>query len=200
MNLNHIRILPDLATKPGATKRDVLTITRRLLRLLYLQRDGIHTERRAIKRQAGKLRQFLPFTAQAVANLEQQAREHRARELEDGRRVLVAFGRLLLLDPDGIADDLGFEQLADLLNINPVHREQARLDGGETLRGLAFVARAEDSATQHGDTWGDGGPLFRACLAATCEAIINAPEGALPDPFAPGAPVGPRLPPDLRVV
>jgi hypothetical protein len=200
MNQNSITTLTTIGTKPGTTKRDGLTITRRVLRLLYLQRDGIHAERRAIKRQAGKLRQFLPFTAQAVSELEQQALEHRARELEDGRRVLVAFGSTLLLDADGIADDLGFEQLADLLNINPVHREQARRDGGETLRGLAFVAHAEDSATQHGDTWGDGGPLFRACLAATCEFIRNAPEGALPDPFAPGAPFGPRLPPDLRVV
>ncbi len=192
--------LTTIGTKPGTTKRDVLTTTRRVLRLLYLQHDNIHAERRAIRRQAGKLRQFLPFTAQTVADLEQQAREHRARELEDGRRVLVAFGRTLLLDTDGIAAALGFEQLADLLSINPADREKARQEGGETLHGLLLLARAEESATDHGQGWSQGGPLYRACQAAVIDFIQTCPADQLPDPFAPGALFGPRLPPDLRVV
>ncbi|RYJ64380.1 hypothetical protein EJA06_003775 [Pseudomonas songnenensis] len=42
--------------------------------------------------------------------------------------------------------------------------------------------------------------LYQACLLAMAAFIRNAPEGAPPDPLAPGAPFGPRLPPVLRVV
>ena len=66
----------------------------------------------------------------------------------------------------GLAAALGFDQLADLLNINPAHREQARREGGETLQGLAYIARMEDSATDYGDAWAAGGPLFEACHSA----------------------------------
>lgn len=192
--------LADIGNKPGTTHRDALTITRRVLRITCQQRDSITAERRGLRRQAGKLRQYLPFTALQVADLERQALEHRGEELEGVRQVLVAFGFLLLRDPDDIAGALGFEQLADLLSINPVHREQVRQEGGATLQGIAFVARSEESATRYGDAWGEGGPLYRACLAAMGEFIRTSPTDQLPDPFAPGAPFGPRLPPELRAV
>lgn len=135
MTQSAVTILADIGNKPGTTHRDALTITRRVLRITCQQRDNITAERRALRRQAGKLRQFLPFTAQQVADLERQAREHRAEQLEGTRQVLVAFGAVLLRDPDDIAGALGFDQLADLLSINPAHREQARKDGGESLAG-----------------------------------------------------------------
>ena len=155
MTQNTVTILADIGNKPGTTHRDALTITRRVLRITCQQRDNITAERRALRRQAGKLRQFLPFTAQ---------------------------------------------QVADLLSINPAHREQARKDGGESLAGLVSAARAEESATHYGTTWGTGGPLYRACQAAVIEFIQTCPADQLPDPFAPGAPFGPKLPPVLRVV
>ena len=200
MTQNTVAILADIGNKPGTTHRDTLTITRRVLRITCQQRDSITAERRALRRQAGKLRQFLPFTAQQVADLERQAREHRAEQLEGTRQVLVAFGTVLLRDPDDIAGALGFDRLADMLSINPAHREQARQDGGESLAGLVSAARAEESATHHGTTWGAGGPLYRACQAALLEFIRSCPVEELPNPFAPGAPFGPRLPPDLRLV
>lgn len=200
MTDNTITMLADIGSKPAATKRDALTIARRVLRIICQQRASYHAERGAMRRQARKLRQFLPFTEQQASTLDSQAQAHKAELLENTRLTLVAFGSWLLRDADGIADTLGFDQLADLLSINPVHREQARQEGGTSLQGLAYIAQMEDSATGHGDGWGGGGPLSEACHATMMDFIRTCPDHLLPDPFAPGAPFGPPLPPELRIV
>ncbi|WP_341304336.1 hypothetical protein [Pseudomonas sp. TMP25] len=199
-SLPTLRSFIRIMEKPNATHRDNLTITRRVLLNLRYHRRAIINERRALRRQARKLRQFLPFTALAVADLERQAHDHRAAEYDALRRALIAYGQSIIHDREGIAAALSFDQLADHLNINPVHREQARIDGGDTLQGLAFIARMEDSADRQSEAWGDGGPLFEACMAATADFIRTCPEHRLPDPFAPGEMFGPKLPPQLRVV
>lgn len=186
--------------KPDTSKHDWLTISRRVLRNICQQRRAIQDERHALRRKARKLKQFLPFTAQAVADLEQQANDHSGEVLESLRKVLAAYGQTIMRDSEGIADALGFDGLCDHLSINPVHREEARRDGGATLKGLAFVARMEDSNTDQGKEWGAGGPLFEACMVAMGEFIRTCPEHLLPDPFAPGEVFGPKLPPRLRVV
>ncbi|WP_137820939.1 hypothetical protein [Pseudomonas sp. D(2018)] len=194
------KTLAAIASKPGTTKRDCLTITRRVLRNICQAKDAIHAESRALNRQAGKLRQFLPFTAIAVADLEQQARDHRAEELAALRRVLVAYGQTIIRDRDGIAKALGVDQLADLLNINRIDRERARREGWRTLSELVAIHDLENSAERRGDRWGDGSPLYQACQLARMDFILECPPELLPDPFAPGAPFGPRLPPELRIV
>lgn len=200
MSTNLLMALATIADKPSTTKRDALTITRRALRHICQQRAQIHTERRAMNRQARKLRQYLPFTAKAADDLEQRASAHQAETLTALRRALIAYGEAIIQDRDGIAAALGFDQLADLLSINPAHREQARQDGGESLQGLVYIARMEESATHHGRQWGAGGPLSQACQAAMMEFIRACPAHLLPDPFAPGAPFGPPPPPELRIV
>ncbi len=174
--------------KPETTKRDWLTIARRVLRHICQQRHAIHDERHALRRKARKLKQFLPFTAQAVADLEQQANGYSGEVLASLRKVLAAYGQTIMRDSEGIADALGFDALCDHLSINPVHREQARRDGGDygaTLKGLAFIARMEDSNTAQREEWGAGGPLFEACMVTMSEFIQACPEHLLPDPFAP---------------
>ncbi len=200
MNQNIIKALANIMEKPGTTKRDTLAISRRVTRYICQQRRHLLTERHALRRKARKLRQYLPFTALAVAELEQQASDHNAELLEAYRRVLAAYGRSIIHDQEGIAAALGFDQLAVLLNINPVHHEQAKREGGETLQGLVFVARMEDSASGFADEWGAGGPLFEACMVALGEFIRTCPDHLLPDPFAPGEVFGPKLPPQLRMV
>ncbi len=200
MNPSLIKTLAAIGEKPAVTQRDTLTITRRVLRHVCQTRANLLAERRTLRRNANKLRRFLPFTALAVADMEQQASDHASESLTALRNVLEAYGRAILSDNEGMADGLGFDQLADLLSINPVHREQARRDGGETLSGLAYIARMEDSATKQGDAWGDGGPLFEACHATMISFIRTCPEHLLPDPFAPGEVFGPKLAPQLRVV
>lgn len=200
MTHRFITTLLRIVEKPSTSKRDELTIARRLLRVTCQHRREILNERHAMRRQARKLRQFLPFTKQQVVAMDNQAREHKADLLKSANLTMVAYGGWLLRDPGGIAAALGFDQLADHLSINPVHREQARHEGGETLQGLVFIARMEDSATSYGDEWGNGGPLFEACHATMVDFIRTCPEHLLPDPFAPGEVFGPKLPPTLRAV
>ncbi|SER19020.1 hypothetical protein SAMN04244573_03059 [Azotobacter beijerinckii] len=193
------RILADIAGNPDSTPRARLIATRRLCRLFVREREAIHDERRALRREAGKLRAFLPFTATRVAELERQADEHMATELDILRHALTGLGRTLLHDSEQLDESIGFERLCDLLNINPAHREMACRAGHTTISDLIFVAGLEDSADRHDPDWKDG-PLFSACHAAMMEFIKETPRHLLPDPFAPGAPFGPKLAPKLRVV
>ena len=200
MKAEHLAKLARIARKPGLSHCDQITVTRRLCRQFCMSSDEVHNMRRQLRKAAVEARAHLPFTARQVTELEQLGREYRAGDLARYREALTVLGESVLRDSDHLGEALGFDRLADLLSINPAHREQARKAGGDTLRGLAFIARAEESTTRHGDYWGDGGPLFRACLLAMCEFVRTAPDGSLPDPFAPGGPFDPKPKPTLRIV
>ncbi|MFZ5934466.1 hypothetical protein ACOKS3_06450 [Pseudomonas sp. HS6-2] len=191
--------LCDIAAKPGISASTQLITTRRICRNIGRNLDSIHAERRAMRRQAGKLKAFLPFTRQAIADLEQQAQAHREDERSKAVAALAGFGQSLLFDHNGLAAALGFERMCDLLSVNTVEREQARREGVTSLEDLVFAHALEDSAERRGQEWNDA-PLFNACHAAMADFIRDCPDGVLPDPFAPGAPLGPKLPPTLRVV
>ena len=83
--------------------------------------------------------------------------------------------------------------------MNVLEREHVMREGVTSLEGLVFTHVVEDSAERRGQEWNDA-PLFNACHAAMADFIRDCPDGVLPDPFAPGAPFGPKLPPKLRVV
>lgn len=191
--------LCDIALKPGISASTQLITTRRICRNINHNLDSIHAERRAMRRQASKLKAFLPFTRQVIADLEERAQTHRTVEQAKALVALAGFGRSLLLDHGGLAQILGFDRLCDLLNVNVVEREQARREGISSLEGLVFTHALEDSAERRAQEWNDA-PLFNACHAAMADFIRKCPEGVLPDPFAPGAPFGPKLPPKLSVV
>lgn len=191
--------LCDIASKPGISASTQLITTRRICRNISRNLDAIHAERRAMRRQAGKLKAFLPFTRQAIADLEEQAQTHRSVERAKALVALAGFGQSLLFDRDSLAQALGGERLCDLLNVNTVERQQARRDGITTLNDLVFTHALEDSAERRAQDRNDA-PLFNACHAAMTDFIRDCPDGVLPDPFAPGAPFGPKLPPKLRVV
>lgn len=191
--------LCDIAAKPGISASTQLITTRRICRNISSNVDSIHAERHAMRRQAGKLKAFLPFTRQAIADLEEQAQTHRSVERAKALVALAGFGQSLLLDHDGLGQSLGFERLCDLLNVNALEREQARRDGITSLSDLVFIHALEDSAERRGQEWNDA-PLFNACHAAMADFIRDCPDGELPDPFALGSPFVPKLPPKLRVV
>ncbi|WP_397442982.1 hypothetical protein [Pseudomonas chlororaphis] len=199
MSTSLVIALVDIAKKPGASMSTSLITTRRICRIFGERLDSIRIERRAMRRKASKLRQYLPFTASTIAEIEQAAADHRGSEWQDLRTVLSGFGRSLVLDTEGLAEGLGFDRLCDLLAINTVERETARKDGLASLADLVFAYALEDSATRRGQEWNDA-PLFNACQLATAQFIRECPEHLLPDPFAPGAPFGPKLPPNLRLV
>ena len=189
----------DIALKPGISASTQLITTRRICRNISGNLDSIHAERRALRRRAGKLKAFLPFTRQSIADLEQRAQTHRSDERAKALVALAGFGQSLLFDHDGLAQALGFDRMCDLLSVNTVEREQVRRDGSTSLDCLVFTHALEDSAERRAQEWNDA-PLFNACHAAMADFIRDCPDGVLPDPFAPGAPFGPKLPPKLRVV
>lgn len=199
MSTSLVITLVDIAKKPGASMSTSLISTRRICRIFGERVNSIRLERRAMRRKARKLSQYLPFTAGAMAEIEQAAAIHRGAEWKDLRTVLAGFGRSLVLDTEGLALGLGFDRLCDLLAINTVEREKARKDGLVSLADLVFAYALEESAARRGQEWHDG-PLFNACQLATAQLIRECPGHLLPDPFAPGAPFGPKLPPDLRLV
>jgi len=188
-----------IGLKPGISVRDQLTVTRRIARRLYERREVIHAERHAIRREASKLREHLPFTKRQIEVLEQQANDHLADEMKGAGEVLRGFGNTILRDRDGELQALGFEALADLLNINRVEREKARREGWHTPWELVFVHNLESSASNRDAGW-KRGPLFEACFLVMADFIATAPEAALPDPFAPGEIFGEKLPPTLHIV
>jgi len=188
MNNTTLTTLVLIGQKSNITPRDSLTVARRVCRLLCEVRKAIDRERRAMRRQAAKLRQFEPFTRRAADDIERQADEHRHSELERALAVLLDVGRVLVLDRQGLAAVLGFEALADLLNINQADRPRARREGWHTFCDLVAIHDLENSAEPRSKAWGEGGPLYQACLLATMDFIRTAPAQALPDPFAPGGP------------
>lgn len=192
--------LCNIALRPGISAATQLITTRRICRAIAEQLDAIHAERRAIRRQAGKLKAFLPFTRQAIAELEQRACEHQEATRIGARNALAGFGQSLMFDREGLAQALGFDLMCDLLGVNPVHRQQVIDDGDNSFRGVAYLSQLEDSSDRKSDEWGAGGPLYRACHAAIIQFIRECPEDQLPDPFSPGSPIGPKLPPTLSIV
>lgn len=199
MKTNIVIALLEIAQKPSASMSTSLITTRRLCRILGQRADAIRSERRAIRREASKLRHFLPFTANKIYEIQQQSTDHRRAEWDDVRKVLGAFGRSLMLDTEGLMNGLGFDRVCDLLAVNTVEREAARSDCVDGLAELVFALSLEDSAERRGQDWNDA-PLFNACRIATANFIRDCPAHLRPDPFAPGAPFGPKLPPTLSIV
>lgn len=196
---NLVRELVRIAQKPGASMSTSLITTRRICRVFGERFDAIRSERRAFRREAGKLRHHLPFTANKIYELQEQSSKHRKEQFDDLRKVLSGFGRSLMLDTEGLTAGLGFDRLCDLLEVNIVEREKARKGGDTSVSDLVFAHAVEESAARRGQEWNDT-PLFNACHLAFSDFLKECPRDLLPDPFAPGAPFGPKLPPSLAVV
>lgn len=192
--------LCNIALKPNISPATRLITARRICRNLANQLDKIRAERQALRRKARKLKAALPFTRKTIEDLERQAKEHRRKAYNMAQLALADYGQYLVADPDGLAEALGFDRLCDLLGINQVHRQQAFENGGCDINEQVFISRMEDSSTLYADEWGSGGPLYRACHAAMIRFIKECPIDQLPDPFAPGAALGPKLPPKLYIV
>lgn len=156
-------ILADIAGNPYATPRTRLFAIRRLCRLLSQEREALYDELLALRRQANKLRAFLPFTADRVADLKWQEAVLKD-DLDIIESRLANIGRVLMIDGKRMTKAIGFDGLCDLLNINPVHRAVARRAGHSTIAKLANAC-LEDSADRHDEAWKDR-PLFNAFHAA----------------------------------
>ncbi|TBW32186.1 hypothetical protein E0E54_19800 [Azotobacter chroococcum] len=163
MKETHACTLATIACSPTATPRARLIAIRRLCRLLSQEREALYDELLALRRQANKLRAFLPFTADRVADLEWQVAVV-GDDLDDIELRLANIGRVLMDDSKKMTMAIGFDGLCDLLNVNPAHRETARRAGHSTLTKLAYACQ-EDSVDRHDEAWKDR-PLFNALHAA----------------------------------
>ncbi|HEX8596720.1 MAG TPA: hypothetical protein VF682_26075 [Pseudomonas sp.] len=188
INLAVAEKLAAISRKPGLSHSTMLILTRRVIQQGLRHRDLIRAERRIFRREAGKLKAYLPFTQAQIDVLMEKARAHRQAEMADIKKGLVGTGYHLVHDTDGTYAAIGFDGICDLLNINRVHREAAKLKEELSLAGLIYIARLENSASPEPEAWGEGGPLFEACFAAMCDWIRTAPKENLPDLFGPGSP------------
>lgn len=185
--------LAAIARKPALSHRTMLILTRRVVQQGLRHREQIRAERRIFRREAGKLKAYLPFAEKQIDELMEKSRTHRQADVAEIKKGLVGTGYHLIHDTDGTYSAIGFEGMCDLLNINPVHRQAIQRDE-LSLAGLIYIARLENSAASRSEEWGEGGPLFEACFAAMCDWIRTAPKKDLPDLLGPGSPfTGARL-------
>lgn len=191
MSTSLVTTLADIAKKPNASMSTSLIVARRICREFSKRLESIHNEHRAMERKANLLRQNLPFTSGAIAEIEQQLAEHRCDERDELRNVLACFGRSLVVDTEGLALGLGFDRLCDLLAINTVERETARSAGYTTIAELVYACSLEDSAACRGQEPSTA-PLFNACQLAISTFIRECPEHLFPGPFSPGSPSVPK--------
>lgn len=176
MSSKLISTLRSIANKPNASATTKLITARRICRLLVRRLDSIRSERRAMFREATKLEAFLPFTRKAIEDLERRAQEHREDERSAARSELIGFGMSLLVDAEGLADDLGFDRLCDVLSVSSVHREQARQDGDASIYNLTMTLNLEESAGRKREEFDDGGPLLHAFVPIVMNAYDNRPD------------------------
>lgn len=198
INLKVAERIGSIARK-SLSQRDMFILMRRVIRNSLRHRAQIRAERSIFRREAAKLKTYLPFAQRQMDDLIEKSKRHREEDLKDIKQGLVGFGYNLIRDAEGAYEAIGFSTMCDLLSINPVHRQEASKNA-KSLADLIYVGRLEDSVSPKSEAWGEGGPLFEACFLAMIEWINTAPEKDLPDPFAPGAPFGPKLPPVLTVV
>ncbi|VVO22942.1 hypothetical protein [Pseudomonas fluorescens] len=189
MTVEIARKIADISAKPGVSNRTQFILVLHAVRNLVRHRKEIRHERNVFRREAAILEACTPSAAPQIEELKSKARSHRAEEFDGNKQVLIGMGNMLLHDREGSYDSLGFDAVCDLIGVNPVHRAGIDLRGGS--RGLAeliYVSRMENSSGPNPDGWGEGGPLYEACFAATCHWIRTAPKEDLPDLFGPGSP------------
>lgn len=187
MNLEVAEKIASIAHKPNLSQRTMFILMRRTIRNSLRHRAQIRDERRIFRREAAKLKAYLPFAQRQMDMLIEKSKSHRADDLKMIKQGLVGFGYNLIKDAEGAYEAIGFSGMCDLLSINPVHREEAARDS-KSLADLIYVARLEDSVSPKSEAWGEGGPLFEACFLAMIEWIKTAPEEDLTDLFGPGSP------------
>ncbi|WP_010216572.1 hypothetical protein [Pseudomonas syringae group genomosp. 3] len=179
--------LVELSNRGNNSPAISLIIARRFARHLVDERAF---ERANFRQAIAQAKAGLPFTANKLAELEKQEKNKR----EQRRTNLKLIADWFRGSDEVLVALYGFNGICDLLNVNPVHRIEAesyvdRASGYVTA--IAFICGLEDSAsTSSGrkrSEYNDG-PLFHAFHAQMMQIMIENP-GAMPDPFAPGAPL-----------
>ena len=161
--------------------RTRLIVMRRILREVLAQDEREKTFLRMAIRQ---LKRKLPFTKSKLAEVEQLLRDCRTAN----RDLLIDYGQILRDYHRELESAMTFEQLCEVLCVNPAHRQEVA-DIEKGLYAITWIGgQFEDSATHYGKDGVTGaGPVTRAIGAAMQDWMLNNMD-KLPDPFAPGGP------------
>lgn len=161
--------------------RTRLIVSRRILRdVLAIDADEKAVLLLAIRR----LKRNLPFSRSKLAEIEQLLSDCR----KANRELLISYGQLLRGYHRELEAAMTFEQLCEVLCVNPAHRQEVA-DIEKGLYAITWIGgQFEDSATHYGkDGVSGAGPVTRAIGAAMGDWMLNNMD-KLPDPFAPGGP------------
>jgi len=189
MTVATARKIADISAKPGVSHRTQFILIQHAVRNLVRHRKDIWAERKVFRREAAILQASMPSATSQIEELKAKADSHRAAEMAGIKQVLIGIGHMILQDREGTYDALGFDGVCDLIGVNAVHRAGIDLrGGGRGLAELIYVSRMENSSSPNPDSWGEGGPLYEACFAATIHWLHTAPKEDLPDLFGPGSP------------
>lgn len=177
-----------ILSKPYLSVRDTLTVCRRLARELQAIHVGAR-EQYLCEIKAAEA--GLPFTEAKVQKLKEGDKEfHLSYEAR-----ISSIGNWLVDMGPSLDQELGFDSICDLLNVNPVHRHMLKEDqaeGADTLISIAHFAGLEDSAEQISGKkkreYKDG-PLFWCYMEVMCDYIKKNPGSFFGAMSKPGGPL-----------
>lgn len=172
-----------LATKSCQvlSPRTRLIVMRRILREVLAQDDR---EKIILRMAIRAMKRRLPFTQARVTELERLLRDC----CKANRAMLTDYGQVLRDYHHELEASMTFDELCDVLGVNPVHRsEVAEIE--KSLFAITWIGgQFEDSSAYYGKDGVTGaGPVTRAIGAAMNDFMIKNMD-KLPDPFAPGGP------------
>lgn len=161
--------------------RTRLIVIRRILREVLAQDER---ERTILRMAIRQLKCKLPFTKAKLDEAVQLLRDCR----KANRDLLISYGQILRDYHRELESSMTFEQLCEVLCVNPVHRKEVE-DIEKGLYAITWIGGwFEDSATHYGKDGETGaGPVTRA-IGAAMEDFMIKNSHLLPDPFAPGGP------------
>lgn len=187
MKPEHASRLNELLLLSHLSPRSTLILVRRIARCINAERE---LNRTFFNGEERKAKAGLPFTKRqltAIKKLRQEA-------LRGYKASLYNLGSWIYQNDELLTSMYGFDGICDVLEVNLVHRAEViecTEDMGRAISAVAFVSGLEDSASKqsgrHPEDWKDG-PLFQVFMAMMMKAMVEN-RAAMPDPFAPGAPL-----------
>lgn len=181
MNQKHFDALADQYGRELPIQARLIVMRRILRHVMACDLD----ERTTLKRAIRQLKTRLPFTANQITRAEDLLTECR----RSNRSLVMSFGLAIKALSKDIETLMSFNQLCDVLCVNPVYRAEAFEADDGSLYGVTWIGgQFEDSAHHHGKSGRyASGPITRAVDTAIQDFMINNSH-LLPDPFAPGGP------------
>lgn len=179
MKDEHLNLLIAKLCQDLSFRMRLIAMRRALRHVLACDED----ERQVLCATIRVLKRQLPFSKAKLESVEKLLSDCR----QHNRDLLVDFGKYLREYHQAIEQSMTYDELCDVLCVNPVHRVESAL-AEKGLFGITWIGgQFEDSAAHYGSDGTGKGPITRAISAAMTDWLIKNTD-KLPDPFAPGGP------------